>query len=117
MKSFVVVMQMALNKGVSHITGYTSYHGHMLALEMNHPGVMAELTDAHAAIQGKGGSMTHVQSRRRILIFVAHGIVGAQYFGSDTVLLRHRYRAVTILSSGLFRRRLRVETGPVYRAS
>src|SRR5690606_41738573 len=56
-EAVVVGMQMAKRDGDQMITGYRD-HGHMLAMDMDPKGVMAELTGRRGGYsKGKGGSM------------------------------------------------------------
>ena len=66
----------AMKDGDQMITGYRD-HGHMLALDMDPNGVMAELTGRIGGYsKGKGGSM-HMFSKEKNF-YGGHGIVGAQ---------------------------------------
>ncbi|MGE3770870.1 MAG: pyruvate dehydrogenase (acetyl-transferring) E1 component subunit alpha [Bdellovibrionales bacterium] len=74
-------------------TVVTSYrdHGHMLALDMDARGVMAELTGREGGYsRGKGGSM-HMFSREKGF-FGGHGIVGAQVPIGTGLAFAHKYK-------------------------
>ena len=74
-------------------TVVTSYrdHGHMLALDMQARGVMAELTGREGGYsRGKGGSM-HMFSREKGF-FGGHGIVGAQVPIGTGLAFAHQYK-------------------------
>jgi len=75
-EAVVVGAKAAMKDGDQMITGYRD-HGHMLALDMDPNGVMAELTGRIGGYsKGKGGSM-HMFSREK-KFYGGHGIVGAQ---------------------------------------
>lgn len=75
-EAVVVGMQMAKKDGDQMITGYRD-HGHMLAMDLDPKGVMAELTGRRGGLsKGKGGSM-HMFSKEKHF-YGGHGIVGAQ---------------------------------------
>ena len=66
----------SMKDGDQMITGYRD-HGHMLALDMDPKGVMAELTGrATGYSKGKGGSMHMFSTEKKF--YGGHGIVGAQ---------------------------------------
>ena len=75
-EAVVVGLQMAKKDGDQMITGYRD-HGHMLAMDLDPKGVMAELTGRRGGLsKGKGGSM-HMFSKEKHF-YGGHGIVGAQ---------------------------------------
>ncbi|POF30083.1 pyruvate dehydrogenase (acetyl-transferring) E1 component subunit alpha [Roseibium marinum] len=75
-EAVVVGLQMAKRDGDQMITGYRD-HGHMLAMDLDPKGVMAELTGRRGGLsKGKGGSM-HMFSKEKHF-YGGHGIVGAQ---------------------------------------
>jgi pyruvate dehydrogenase E1 component alpha subunit len=66
----------SMKDGDQMTTGYRD-HGHMLALDMDPKGVMAELTGRSTGYsKGKGGSMHMFSTEKKF--FGGHGIVGAQ---------------------------------------
>jgi pyruvate dehydrogenase E1 component alpha subunit len=66
----------SMKDGDQMITGYRD-HGHMLALDMDPKGVMAELTGRSTGYsKGKGGSMHMFSTEKKF--YGGHGIVGAQ---------------------------------------
>ena len=71
------------------ITAYRD-HGHMLAMEMDARGVMAELTGRRGGYsKGKGGSM-HMFSKEKNF-YGGHGIVGAQVPIGTGLAFAHKY--------------------------
>ena len=84
-------MQMASIPGDQMITGYRD-HGHMLAMDMDPNGVMAELTGRRSGYsRGKGGSM-HMFSREKHF-YGGHGIVGAQIALGTGLAFANRYNS------------------------
>ena len=102
-EAVVVGMQMAKRDGDQMITGYRD-HGHMLAMDLDPKGVMAELTGRRGGLsKGKGGSM-HMFSKEKHF-YGGHGIVGAQVPLGTGFAFAHRYLdedavSVTYLGDG-----------------
>src|SRR5690606_24930943 len=102
-EAVVTGMAMAIKQGDQMITAYRD-HGHMLAMEMNARGVMAELTGRRGGYsRGKGGSM-HMFSREKNF-YGGHGIVGAQVSIGTGLGFAHKYKgdngiAVTYMGDG-----------------
>ena len=89
-EAVVVGMRMAAKDGDQMITGYRD-HGHMLAMDMDPKGVMAELTGRRGGYsKGKGGSM-HMFSKEK-QFYGGHGIVGAQVSLGTGLGFANRYR-------------------------
>ncbi len=89
-EAVVVGMQMAAKDGDQMITGYRD-HGHMLAMDMDPKGVMAELTGRRGGYsKGKGGSM-HMFSKDK-KFYGGHGIVGAQVSLGTGLGFANKYR-------------------------
>ncbi len=89
-EAVVVGMRMASKDGDQMITGYRD-HGHMLAMDMDAKGVMAELTGRRGGYsKGKGGSM-HMFSKEK-QFYGGHGIVGAQVALGTGLGFANRYR-------------------------
>ena len=89
-EAVVTGMKMALIDGDQMITAYRD-HGHMLAMEMDPRGVMAELTGRRGGYsRGKGGSM-HMFSKEKNF-YGGHGIVGAQVSLGTGLAFANRYR-------------------------
>ncbi|MDQ2632624.1 MAG: pyruvate dehydrogenase (acetyl-transferring) E1 component subunit alpha [Pseudomonadota bacterium] len=89
-EAVVTGMKMALIDGDQMITAYRD-HGHMLAMEMDPRGVMAELTGRRGGYsKGKGGSM-HMFSKEKNF-YGGHGIVGAQVSLGTGLAFANRYR-------------------------
>jgi len=86
----VVGLQMAKKDGDQMITGYRD-HGHMLAMDLDPKGVMAELTGRRGGLsKGKGGSM-HMFSKEKHF-YGGHGIVGAQVSLGTGLGFANKYR-------------------------
>ncbi len=89
-EAVVVGMQMAKVDGDQMITGYRD-HGHMLAMDLDPKGVMAELTGRRGGLsKGKGGSM-HMFSKEKHF-YGGHGIVGAQVALGTGLGFANKYR-------------------------
>ncbi|WP_349360562.1 pyruvate dehydrogenase (acetyl-transferring) E1 component subunit alpha [Stappia sp.] len=89
-EAVVVGMRMASKDGDQMITGYRD-HGHMLAMDMDPKGVMAELTGRRGGYsKGKGGSM-HMFSKDK-QFYGGHGIVGAQVSLGTGLAFANSYR-------------------------
>ncbi|WP_150524926.1 pyruvate dehydrogenase (acetyl-transferring) E1 component subunit alpha [Roseibium sediminis] len=89
-EAVVVGMQMAKIEGDQMITGYRD-HGHMLAMDLDPKGVMAELTGRRGGLsKGKGGSM-HMFSKEKHF-YGGHGIVGAQVALGTGLGFANKYR-------------------------
>ncbi|MCA1297041.1 pyruvate dehydrogenase (acetyl-transferring) E1 component subunit alpha [Stappia indica] len=89
-EAVVVGMRMAASEGDQMITGYRD-HGHMLAMDMDAKGVMAELTGRRGGYsKGKGGSM-HMFSKEKNF-YGGHGIVGAQVSLGTGLGFANKYR-------------------------
>lgn len=89
-EAVVVGMQMAKKDGDQMITGYRD-HGHMLAMDLDPKGVMAELTGRRGGLsKGKGGSM-HMFSKEKHF-YGGHGIVGAQVSLGTGLGFANKYR-------------------------
>ncbi|MEP0451331.1 MAG: pyruvate dehydrogenase (acetyl-transferring) E1 component subunit alpha, partial [Roseibium sp.] len=89
-EAVVVGMQMAKIDGDQMITGYRD-HGHMLAMDLDPKGVMAELTGRRGGLsKGKGGSM-HMFSKEKHF-YGGHGIVGAQVSLGTGLGFANQYR-------------------------
>jgi len=89
-EAVVVGMQMAKKDGDQMITGYRD-HGHMLAMDLDPKGVMAELTGRRGGLsKGKGGSM-HMFSKEKHF-YGGHGIVGAQVPLGTGLAFANKYR-------------------------
>ncbi|MER2536215.1 MAG: pyruvate dehydrogenase (acetyl-transferring) E1 component subunit alpha [Rhizobiaceae bacterium] len=89
-EAVVTGMKMALRDGDQMITAYRD-HGHMLAMDMEARGVMAELTGRRGGYsRGKGGSM-HMFSKEKNF-YGGHGIVGAQVSLGTGLAFANRYR-------------------------
>ncbi|MCO5073751.1 MAG: pyruvate dehydrogenase (acetyl-transferring) E1 component subunit alpha [Rhizobiaceae bacterium] len=89
-EAVVTGLKMALIDGDEMITAYRD-HGHMLAMDMEPRGVMAELTGrAGGYSKGKGGSM-HMFSKEK-KFYGGHGIVGAQVSLGTGLAFANRYR-------------------------
>jgi len=89
-EAVVVGMQMAKRDGDQMITGYRD-HGHMLAMDLDPKGVMAELTGRRGGLsKGKGGSM-HMFSKEKHF-YGGHGIVGAQVSLGTGLGFANKYR-------------------------
>ncbi|MHC5653588.1 pyruvate dehydrogenase (acetyl-transferring) E1 component subunit alpha [Stappia sp.] len=89
-EAVVVGMRMASKDGDQMITGYRD-HGHMLAMDMDPKGVMAELTGRRGGYsKGKGGSM-HMFSKEK-QFYGGHGIVGGQVSLGTGLAFANRYR-------------------------
>ena len=90
-EAVVVGMQMAKIEGDQMITGYRD-HGHMLAMDLDPKGVMAELTGRRGGLsKGKGGSM-HMFSKEKHF-YGGHGIVGAQVALGTGLGFANKYRS------------------------
>ncbi|MBO9419042.1 MULTISPECIES: pyruvate dehydrogenase (acetyl-transferring) E1 component subunit alpha [Stappiaceae] len=89
-EAVVVGMQMAKIDGDQMITAYRD-HGHMLAMDLDPKGVMAELTGRRGGLsKGKGGSM-HMFSKEKHF-YGGHGIVGAQVSLGTGLGFANKYR-------------------------
>jgi len=89
-EAVVVGMQMAKKDGDQMITAYRD-HGHMLAMDLDPKGVMAELTGRRGGLsKGKGGSM-HMFSKEKHF-YGGHGIVGAQVSLGTGIAFANQYR-------------------------
>jgi len=89
-EAVVVGMQMAKTDGDQMITAYRD-HGHMLAMDLDPKGVMAELTGRRGGLsKGKGGSM-HMFSKEKHF-YGGHGIVGAQVSLGTGIAFANQYR-------------------------
>lgn len=89
-EAVVVGMQMAKKDGDQMITAYRD-HGHMLAMDIDPKGVMAELTGRRGGLsKGKGGSM-HMFSKEKHF-YGGHGIVGAQVSLGTGLGFANKYR-------------------------
>ncbi len=89
-EAVVVGLQMAKVDGDQMITGYRD-HGHMLAMDLDPKGVMAELTGRRGGLsKGKGGSM-HMFSKEKHF-YGGHGIVGAQVSLGTGLGFANKYR-------------------------
>ncbi len=89
-EAVVTGISMAMEDGDQTITTYRD-HGHMLAMDMESRGVMAELTGRRGGYsKGKGGSM-HMFSREK-QFFGGHGIVGAQVSLGTGLGFANKYR-------------------------
>ncbi|GAA0781103.1 pyruvate dehydrogenase (acetyl-transferring) E1 component subunit alpha [Roseibium denhamense] len=89
-EAVVVGMQMAKIEGDQMITAYRD-HGHMLAMDLDPKGVMAELTGRRGGLsKGKGGSM-HMFSKEKHF-YGGHGIVGAQVSLGTGLGFANKYR-------------------------
>ncbi len=89
-EAVVVGLQMAKKDGDQMITGYRD-HGHMLAMDLDPNGVMAELTGRRGGLsKGKGGSM-HMFSKEKHF-YGGHGIVGAQVSLGTGIGFANKYR-------------------------
>jgi pyruvate dehydrogenase E1 component alpha subunit len=99
-EAVVTGMAMAIKEGDQMITAYRD-HGHMLAMEMNARGVMAELTGRRGGYsRGKGGSM-HMFSKEK-QFYGGHGIVGAQVPLGTGLAFANRYRGNKSVSLTFF---------------
>jgi len=95
-EAVVVGMRMASKDGDQMITGYRD-HGHMLAMDMDPKGVMAELTGRRGGYsKGKGGSM-HMFSKDK-QFYGGHGIVGAQVSLGTGLAFANSYRETDSVS-------------------
>ncbi|MBD1545756.1 pyruvate dehydrogenase (acetyl-transferring) E1 component subunit alpha [Roseibium aggregatum] len=89
-EAVVVGLQIAKKDGDQMITGYRD-HGHMLAMDLDPKGVMAELTGRRGGLsKGKGGSM-HMFSKEKHF-YGGHGIVGAQVSLGTGIGFANKYR-------------------------
>jgi pyruvate dehydrogenase E1 component alpha subunit len=89
-EAVVVGLQMAKKDGDQMVTGYRD-HGHMLAMDLDPKGVMAELTGRRGGLsKGKGGSM-HMFSKEKHF-YGGHGIVGAQVSLGTGIGFANKYR-------------------------
>ena len=89
-EAVVTGMAMAIKEGDQMITAYRD-HGHMLAMDMDPRGVMAELTGRRGGYsRGKGGSM-HMFSKEKNF-YGGHGIVGAQVPLGTGLAFANKYR-------------------------
>ena len=89
-EAVVTGLRLAMKDGDQMITAYRD-HGHMLAMEMEPRGVMAELTGRRGGYsRGKGGSM-HMFSKEKNF-YGGHGIVGAQVPLGTGLAFANRYR-------------------------
>ena len=99
-EAVVVGMRMASRDGDQMITGYRD-HGHMLAMDMDPKGVMAELTGRQGGYsKGKGGSM-HMFSKEK-QFYGGHGIVGAQVSLGTGLGFANQYRENGAVSMTFF---------------
>jgi len=86
----IVGIEAAMEEGDQMITGYRD-HGHMLAMDMDPKGVMAELTGREGGYsKGKGGSMHMFSTEKNF--FGGHGIVGAQVPIGTGLALSNKYK-------------------------
>lgn len=89
-EAVVAGLQMAKQDGDQMITAYRD-HGHMLAMDLDPKGVMAELTGRRGGLsKGKGGSM-HMFSKEKHF-YGGHGIVGAQVSLGTGLGFANKYR-------------------------
>ncbi|MBX3531091.1 MAG: pyruvate dehydrogenase (acetyl-transferring) E1 component subunit alpha [Rhizobiaceae bacterium] len=89
-EAVVTGLKMAIRDGDQMITAYRD-HGHMLAMDMEPRGVMAELTGRRGGYsRGKGGSM-HMFSKEKNF-YGGHGIVGAQVSLGTGLAFANKYR-------------------------
>ncbi len=89
-EAVVTGMRLGMRDGDQMITAYRD-HGHMLAMEMDPRGVMAELTGRRGGYsKGKGGSM-HMFSKDK-KFYGGHGIVGAQVPLGTGLAFANKYR-------------------------
>lgn len=89
-EAVVTGIQMAAEESDSSITGYRD-HGHMLAVDMDPAGIMAELTGRQAGLsKGKGGSMHMFSTEKRF--YGGNGIVGAQVSLGTGLAFASKYR-------------------------
>jgi len=99
-EAVMVGIEAALEEGDQVITGYRD-HGHMLAMGMSAPGVMAELTGrAGGYSKGKGGSMHMFSTEKNF--FGGHGIVGAQVPIGTGLALANQYKGNDRVSFAFF---------------
>ncbi|MTH96828.1 pyruvate dehydrogenase (acetyl-transferring) E1 component subunit alpha [Roseibium sp. RKSG952] len=99
-EAVVVGLQMAKKDGDQMITGYRD-HGHMLAMDLDPKGVMAELTGRRGGLsKGKGGSM-HMFSKEKNF-YGGHGIVGAQVSLGTGLGFANKYRGDGSVSMTFF---------------
>jgi pyruvate dehydrogenase E1 component alpha subunit len=89
-EAVVTGLAMAIKDGDQMITAYRD-HAHMLAMNMDPRGVMAELTGRRGGYsKGKGGSM-HMFSKEKNF-YGGHGIVGAQVSLGTGLAFANKYR-------------------------
>jgi len=89
-EAVIVGIEAAMEEGDQMITGYRD-HGHMLAMDMDPKGVMAELTGREGGYsKGKGGSMHMFSTEKNF--FGGHGIVGAQVPIGTGLALSNKYK-------------------------
>ncbi|MBS9720424.1 pyruvate dehydrogenase (acetyl-transferring) E1 component subunit alpha [Tianweitania sp. BSSL-BM11] len=89
-EAVVTGMKLGMREGDQMITAYRD-HGHMLAMDMDPRGVMAELTGRRGGYsKGKGGSM-HMFSKEN-KFYGGHGIVGAQVSLGTGLAFANKYR-------------------------
>jgi len=89
-EAVVTGMKLGMREGDQMITAYRD-HGHMLAMDMDPRGVMAELTGRRGGYsKGKGGSM-HMFSKEK-KFYGGHGIVGAQVSLGTGLAFANKYR-------------------------
>ncbi|MDP3896136.1 MAG: pyruvate dehydrogenase (acetyl-transferring) E1 component subunit alpha [Mesorhizobium sp.] len=99
-EAVVTGLKMSLIEGDQMITAYRD-HGHMLAMELDPRGVMAELTGRRGGLsRGKGGSM-HMFSKEKNF-YGGHGIVGAQVSLGTGLAFANRYRGNNNVSLTFF---------------
>jgi pyruvate dehydrogenase E1 component alpha subunit len=99
-EAVVTGMKMAIRDGDQMITAYRD-HGHMLAMDMEPRGVMAELTGRRGGYsRGKGGSM-HMFSKEKNF-YGGHGIVGAQVSLGTGLAFANKYRGNGAVSLTFF---------------
>jgi pyruvate dehydrogenase E1 component alpha subunit len=99
-EAVVTGMKMAIREGDQMITAYRD-HGHMLAMDMEPRGVMAELTGRRGGYsRGKGGSM-HMFSKEKNF-YGGHGIVGAQVSLGTGLAFANKYRGNGAVSLTFF---------------
>jgi pyruvate dehydrogenase E1 component alpha subunit len=99
-EAVVTGMAMAIKDGDQMITAYRD-HGHMLAMDMDARGVMAELTGRRGGYsKGKGGSM-HMFSKEKNF-YGGHGIVGAQVSLGTGLAFANKYRGNDAVSLTYF---------------
>lgn len=89
-EAVVTGVHMASKEGDASITGYRD-HGHMLAVDLDPKGVMAELTGRQGGLsKGKGGSMHMFSTEKRF--YGGNGIVGAQVSLGTGLAFASKYR-------------------------